>query len=178
MPTTDARRSWSCGGCWWTSRWTPTHCWWSPPATCNTRHCCSTTTRYAAGLGRCRRRRWWTWMGWRSAFCCSACRRAGPRGRARSRRWRGSPRLRRARGWAFKDGVGVSAVEVLLDGRVLGGAEYGLDAPFVAEYWRNSTDTTHPRVGFAASGRLPGWVQPGSHRLALRVHGRDGSTED
>src|SRR5690606_25198937 len=57
-----------------------------------------------------------------------------------------SPRARlgcdyEVRGWAFKDGVGVSAVEVLLDGRVLGGAEYGLDTAFVVVFLRNSTDT-------------------------------------
>ncbi|RRN55912.1 glycosyltransferase family 39 protein [Pseudoxanthomonas sp. SGNA-20] len=83
-----------------------------------------------------------------------------------------------ASGWAFKDGVGVEAVELLLDGRVLARADYGRPAPQVAEYWRNSTDPTHPDVGFVARGRLPDWVRPGRHRLALRVHGRDGSVED
>lgn len=83
-----------------------------------------------------------------------------------------------ASGWAFKDGVGVEAVELLLDGRVLARTEYGREAPQVAAYWGNSSDPGHPHVGFHAAGKLPSWVAPGSHRLALRVHGRDGSTED
>src|SRR5690606_15068855 len=59
------------------------------------------------------------------------------------------------RGWAFKDGVGIDRVEVLLDGRVLVEAEYGLESPGVARYWGISTDPGHPRVGFTARAVLP-----------------------
>ena len=83
-----------------------------------------------------------------------------------------------ASGWAFRDGVGVAAVELLLDGRVLARADYGQAAPHVAGYWGSSADPGQPHVGFRAGGMLPGWAQGGSHRLALRVHGRDGSVED
>jgi 4-amino-4-deoxy-L-arabinose transferase-like glycosyltransferase len=83
----------------------------------------------------------------------------------------------RVEGWAFKDGDGLHAVEVTLDDRVLGIAEYGLANPGVADYWRISTDPNHPRVGFAATLDLTG-IAPGTHWLGLRLHGTDGTIED
>lgn len=80
-------------------------------------------------------------------------------------------------GWAFKDGVGLSAVEVLVDGRVVAAAQYGLDNPGVARYWRISNDPNQPRVGFRAALDLHG-MRAGRHWLGLRLHGRDGSVED
>jgi len=80
-------------------------------------------------------------------------------------------------GWAFKDGVGVAKVEVLLDGRVAATADYGIARPDIAAYWEISTDPGHPNVAFRAdidATALP----PGRHWLGLRVHGRDGSVED
>lgn len=80
------------------------------------------------------------------------------------------------RGWAFKDGVGLRAVEVTLDGQVVAHAQYGLPDPGVADYWRISTDPQHPRVGFTA--RVPASaLSPGRHWLGLVLHGRDGSVE-
>lgn len=81
------------------------------------------------------------------------------------------------RGWAFKDGVGIARVEVLLDGRPLADARYGLPSPGTADFWRISTDPNHPDVGFAARVDLAG-VQRGTHWLGLRLHGTDGSVED
>lgn len=81
-------------------------------------------------------------------------------------------------GWAFKDGVGLDRVEVLLDGQVAALAEYGLrnDA---GEYWRISTDPDHPRVGFHARVRIPPSAGGRTrHWLGLRLHGKDGSVED
>ena len=85
-------------------------------------------------------------------------------------------------GWAFKDGVGLASVEVLIDGRSAARARYGLARPDVAGYWRaqregGSTDPQHPNVGFRAELDL-GALPPGPHRLGLRLHGRDGSVED
>lgn len=81
------------------------------------------------------------------------------------------------KGWAFKDGVGLSRVEVLLDGRAVGDVEYGLRDTGVAAYWMISTDPSHPQVGLG--GRIDlGEVAPGRHWLGLRLHGRDGSVED
>ena len=80
-------------------------------------------------------------------------------------------------GWAFKDGVGLERVEVLLDGVPVAEAEYGLDAPHVAGYWRVSTDPNHPGVGFSAEVGLGDEVAPGRHWLGLRLHGTDGSVE-
>jgi 4-amino-4-deoxy-L-arabinose transferase-like glycosyltransferase len=81
------------------------------------------------------------------------------------------------RGWAFKDGVGLNRVEVLLDGKPVGEAGYGESAPGVAAYWRISTDPNHPRVGF--SGRIDAsTVAPGRHWLGLRLYAADGSVED
>jgi 4-amino-4-deoxy-L-arabinose transferase-like glycosyltransferase len=80
-------------------------------------------------------------------------------------------------GWAFKDGVGLERVEVLVDGRVVARARYGLPSPGTAAYWKISTDPHHPDVGFRASVEL-GDRAPGRHWLGLRLHGRDGSAED
>lgn len=80
-------------------------------------------------------------------------------------------------GWAFKDGVGLRRVEVLLDGRVAVAADYGATMPGVRDYWKISSDPNHPRVGVRATvdvGALP----PGKHWLGLRLHGADGSVED
>ncbi|NUS38538.1 MAG: glycosyltransferase family 39 protein [Lysobacter sp.] len=80
-------------------------------------------------------------------------------------------------GWAFKDGVGIKGVDVLLDGRIVAAADYGLDAPGVRRYWTLSDDPRHPYVGFRARFDTRG-VAPGRHWLGLRLQGRDGSVED
>ena len=79
-------------------------------------------------------------------------------------------------GWAFKDGVGLARVDVLLDGRVVERAEYGLPSPGTAAFWKISTDPQHPDVGFRATIDA-GDIAPGRHWLGLRLHGRDGSVE-
>ena len=79
-------------------------------------------------------------------------------------------------GWAFKEGVGVRGVEVLIDGQVAARASYGEAMPHVAEYWQVSRDPNQPRVGFRAEvdgSRLA----RGKHWLQLRLHGGDGSVE-
>ena len=80
-------------------------------------------------------------------------------------------------GWAFKDGVGLARVWVLLDGRPVTAATYGLANPGVRAYWKISDDPQHPRVGFRARIDTHGLV-PGRHWLGLRLVGRDGSVED
>lgn len=85
-------------------------------------------------------------------------------------------------GWAFKDGVGLQRVEVMLDGRVVAQAQYGQERAGVREYWtladgRHSSDPQHPRVGFTATVALDA-EPPGRHWLGLRLYGRDGSVED
>jgi hypothetical protein len=87
------------------------------------------------------------------------------------------PRRFEAEGWAFKDGVGLARVQLLLDGKVVAEAEYGRPMPNVAAYWRVSTDPAHPRVGFRASVDASA-LSPGRHWLGLRLHGRDGGVED
>jgi 4-amino-4-deoxy-L-arabinose transferase-like glycosyltransferase len=91
------------------------------------------------------------------------------------------PRARRGRafdvqGWAFKDGVGIERVEVTLDGRRVGIADYGLASPGTRTYWKISNDPNHPHVGFHARVRV-GEVSPGVHWLGLRLIGADGSIE-
>ncbi|HJW46715.1 MAG TPA: glycosyltransferase family 39 protein, partial [Lysobacter sp.] len=84
------------------------------------------------------------------------------------------------RGWAFKDGVGLDKVEVLLDGRVISTANYGREYLDLKRAWPESNDPQHPRVGFDARvdlRRVAG-VAGGRHWLGLRLHGRDGSVED
>ena len=79
------------------------------------------------------------------------------------------------KGWAFKDGVGLSRVEVLLDGQPVTDAVYGR-AFDIRSAWPQSTDPQHPNVGFDAyidTRKLA----PGRHWLGLRLHGHDGSVE-
>ncbi len=80
-------------------------------------------------------------------------------------------------GWAFKDGVGLDRVEVLLDGKIVAQARYGESSPGTATYWKISTDPNHPEVGFKADVDVAS-LKPGRHWLGLRLHGRDGSVED
>jgi 4-amino-4-deoxy-L-arabinose transferase-like glycosyltransferase len=80
-------------------------------------------------------------------------------------------------GWAFKDGVGLKRMEVMLDGKVVAAAEYGkLDAG-PERFWPISNDPHHPHVGFSARVDASGFA-PGRHWLGLRLHGSDGSVED
>ena len=78
-------------------------------------------------------------------------------------------------GWAFKDGVGLARVEVLLDGHVVAQARYGEADPGIAAFWKTSTDPNHPNVYFRA--RIDA-ARPGTRWLGLRLHGADGSVED
>ncbi|WP_460761830.1 glycosyltransferase family 39 protein [Lysobacter fragariae] len=84
------------------------------------------------------------------------------------------------RGWAFKDGVGIAGVDVLLDGAPVGSVEYGLDYTGLLRQWPQSNDPQHPDVGFAGKVdlRKVGSLSAGRHWLGLRLHGRDGSVED
>ncbi|MCL7714394.1 glycosyltransferase family 39 protein [Stenotrophomonas mori] len=79
-------------------------------------------------------------------------------------------------GWAFKDGVGLASVEVLVDGQVAAVADYGSTYDVTA-FWKISTDPHHPRVGFATRLRTTD-LAPGRHWLGLRLHGEDGSVEE
>ncbi len=78
-------------------------------------------------------------------------------------------------GWAFKDGVGLSRVELLLDGRSVGDATYGRDFDIRAA-WPGTNDPRHPHVGFDGQVDVSG-LAPGKHWLGLRLHGADGSVE-
>ena len=79
-------------------------------------------------------------------------------------------------GWAFKDGAGLNAVEVTLDGNLVAHADYGFDMPNVRDYWRISNDPNQPRVGFRARVDA-GAMSRGPHWLGLVLHGADGSVE-
>lgn len=81
-----------------------------------------------------------------------------------------------ASGWVMKEGAGVRRVEVLLDGVPVAQAESGLPRPDVVTFWGGSTDPAQPDLGFRAEVPAAALV-PGRHRLALRVHGGDGSVE-
>ncbi|QSX78256.1 ArnT family glycosyltransferase [Agrilutibacter solisilvae] len=83
-------------------------------------------------------------------------------------------------GWAFKDGVGLERVEILIDGRPVASADYGREYAGLQKDWPPSNDPQHPYVGFAAPVDLEAVesIGPGRHWLGLRLHGRDGSIED
>ena len=80
-------------------------------------------------------------------------------------------------GWAFKDGAGVTSVELMLDARSVSATTYGGAEPKVAQFWKISSDPQQPNVGFRGSIDLSS-LAPGRHWLGLRIHGRDGSVED
>ena len=84
------------------------------------------------------------------------------------------------KGWAFKDGVGLSRVDVLLDGKVVAAARYGLPYEGLQQDWPESNDPQHPNVGFSVRVDLRDRtdVGGGRHWLGLRLHGRDGSVEE
>ncbi len=91
-------------------------------------------------------------------------------------------RLFTLQGWAFKDGVGLARVEVLVNGHSVADADYGIARAEVPGFWAKwrdggSTDPQQPKVGFRAQINL-GTRIPGSYGLTLRLHGRDGSVED
>jgi hypothetical protein len=83
------------------------------------------------------------------------------------------------KGWAFKDGVGLARVDVLLDGEVVASAQYGLPYEGLQHDWPETNDPQHPNVGFSAHVDLrANDFVAGRHWLGLRLQGRDGSVED
>jgi hypothetical protein len=54
------------------------------------------------------------------------------------------------KGWAFKDGVGLEKIEVLLDGRPVAVAQYGQPYEGLSRSWPDTNDPRHPDVGFSA----------------------------
>lgn len=80
-------------------------------------------------------------------------------------------------GWAFKDGVGIRSVSILLNGEAVVEARYGLPFPGVLNQWPFSTDPNHPDVGFTAQLDVAALL-PGRHRIGLRLTGADGSVRD
>ena len=77
-------------------------------------------------------------------------------------------------GWALKEGVGLQRVQVTLNGRVVGDAEYGAPRPDVIDYWGIAPGDD--RVGFRMRVDLSGQAR-GEAWLGLVLHGRDGSVE-
>src|SRR6185503_1219342 len=71
-------------------------------------------------------------------------------------------------GWAFKDGAGVAAIELMLDGRIVSATTYGSAEPKVAAYWKISSDPQQPNVGFRGNVDLSA-VAPGRYWLGLRI---------
>lgn len=80
-------------------------------------------------------------------------------------------------GWAVKDGAGVRAVWITLDGKRVARADYGRANPWVAEFLQSrSKDPNHPDVGFTAdveASRMPA----GTYWLGIEVEGADGAVE-
>jgi 4-amino-4-deoxy-L-arabinose transferase-like glycosyltransferase len=79
-------------------------------------------------------------------------------------------------GWAFKDGVGLHAVWITVDGRRVAKAEYGIRNDGPRNYWPFSNDPRHPDVGYRADLDLEE-LTAGRHWLGLWLIGRDGSVE-
>jgi len=79
------------------------------------------------------------------------------------------------RGWAFKDGVGLSRVALSIDGQPVGDAVYGRARDITAA-WKISTDPQHPHVAFDATLDTR-QLAPGKHWLGMTLYGNDGSVE-
>ncbi len=81
-------------------------------------------------------------------------------------------------GWALKEGVGVKAVNITLDGKPVAKAQYGSDdAWLVRDFYRGrSRDPNGTRIGFQARVQL-GQDLRGEHWLGLEIIGGDGSRE-
>ncbi len=79
------------------------------------------------------------------------------------------------RGWAFKDGVGLSRVALSIDGQPVGDAVYGRARDITAA-WKISTDPQHPHVAFDATFDTR-QLAPGKHWLGMTLYGNDGSVE-
>ena len=79
------------------------------------------------------------------------------------------------RGWAFKDGVGLSRVALSIDGQPVGDAVYGRARDITAA-WKISTDPQHPHVAFDATLDTR-QLAPGKHWLGVTLYGNDGSVE-
>ncbi|MCX7032837.1 MAG: glycosyltransferase family 39 protein [Arenimonas sp.] len=77
-------------------------------------------------------------------------------------------------GWAVKEGVGVSRVQLTLDGRVVGEADLGQPRPDVLGFWGMAPGDDG--VGFRGRVDLSGH-RGGDAWLGLVVLGRDGSVE-
>ena len=81
------------------------------------------------------------------------------------------------RGWALDlastDGPGIDRVEVLVDGRSLGPANYGVARPDVADTFGAGFNG----VGWTASVDLRGVVPFGQHTLEARAHSRSTGLE-
>ncbi|MEM9532965.1 MAG: glycosyltransferase family 39 protein [Pseudomonadota bacterium] len=78
-------------------------------------------------------------------------------------------------GWAFEDGQGVAAVEILHADGTVSPAEYGLARPGVVPFFGDVRSPNHPAVGFRAELDAGRWA-PGAHELRLRVIEVDGSS--
>lgn len=87
------------------------------------------------------------------------------------------PKRFSVRGWSFRDGVGLASVEILIDGKPVAQARYGIAQPEVAAYWKISNDPQQTKVGFEADIDASG-LAPGLHWLGLRLVGRDGVVAD
>jgi 4-amino-4-deoxy-L-arabinose transferase-like glycosyltransferase len=79
-------------------------------------------------------------------------------------------------GWAFKDGIGLRAIWVTVDGRRVARAEYGLPSIGPKMIWPFSNDPQHPNIGYRAQVDLED-MPKGRHWLGLWLIGRDGSVE-
>ncbi|PJK10367.1 hypothetical protein CO614_08615 [Lysobacteraceae bacterium NML120232] len=80
-------------------------------------------------------------------------------------------------GWAFREGIGLEAVEVLIDGKPVARAEYGLAREGLADFWGLRSEPNKLALGFRAEVDASG-LPSGRHWLGLRLHGRDGLVED
>ena len=79
-------------------------------------------------------------------------------------------------GWAINEGQGLASISVLLDGEVIGEANYGLAREDVVAAMKVQTDPNAPNLGFDFS--IPTSQLPqGRAVLSLRAEGMSGEVQ-
>ena len=79
-------------------------------------------------------------------------------------------------GWVINEGLGVAEVELWIDGKAYGVAQYGGERPDVVDAMQVRSDPNAPNLGFNI--QIPaGTMASGKHRMHLKVTGISGETQ-
>ena len=80
-------------------------------------------------------------------------------------------------GWAYNEDIGVDSVHLLIDGRRIARADYGINREDVVRVMGVSSDPDRPRLGFAVPLDTR-TLSDGEHSLSIEITNRQGHTSD